>query len=84
MRRSLIIERSIDRSELYAADEILLCGTAALVVPVIDVDGRAFGGGAAGERTLMLQQTLLAIARRHDVRHGEWMTHVPAGGLSSS
>ncbi len=54
------------------------------MVPVIDVDGRAFGGGAAGERTLMLQQTLLAIARRHDVRHGEWMTHVPAGGLSSS
>jgi branched-chain amino acid aminotransferase len=78
-----VAERSIDRSELYAADEILLCGTAALVVPVIEVDGRSIGGGAAGARTLNLQQTLLAIARRQDSRHAEWLTPVPAGALAA-
>jgi len=71
-----VVERSIDRSELYAADEILLCGTAALVVPVISVDERAIGGGSAGERTLNLQRTLLAIARRQDPRHPEWTVKV--------
>ncbi len=70
------VERSIDRSELYAADEILLCGTAALVVPVTSVDEKPVGDGTAGERSLTLQQTLLAIARREDARHCEWMVKV--------
>lgn len=69
-------QRSIDRSELYIADEILLCGTAALIVPVLSVDGRAIGEGAAGEATLTLQRTLLAIARGEDERHAEWRTLV--------
>lgn len=73
------IERSIDRSELYAADEMLLCGTAAQVVPVVAVDGRRVGSGAAGERTLKLQKSLLAIARREDARHPEWTTRVATG-----
>ena len=67
-------ERSIDRSELYIADEILLCGTAALIVPVLSMDGRAIGEGAAGEATLTLQRALLAIARGEDERHAEWRT----------
>jgi branched-chain amino acid aminotransferase len=72
-----VVERSIDRSELYAADEILLCGTAALVAPVVSVDGRPVGSGVPGERTLKLQQTLLSIARHEDRSHSEWLTHVP-------
>ena len=73
-----VLERSVDRSELYTADEILLCGTAALVVPVISIDGRAVAHGSAGERTLELQRMLLAIARREDAQHEEWLTPVPA------
>jgi branched-chain amino acid aminotransferase len=78
-----VVERSIDRSELYAADEILLCGTAALVVPVIAVDDRQIGDGTAGERTLKLQQTLLAIARRQDPRHPDWLIEVPSAAVAA-
>ena len=70
------LERSVDRSELYAVDEILLCATAAMVVPVVGVDGRSIGAGTPGERTLKLQRTLLEIASREDPRHEEWTTLV--------
>ena len=74
-----VVQRSVDRSELYIADEILLCGTAALIVPVLSVDGRVIGGGVAGEATLKLQRTLLAIARGEDERHADWRTEVTPG-----
>ncbi|MGB6987225.1 MAG: branched-chain amino acid transaminase [Candidatus Aquilonibacter sp.] len=71
-----VVERSIDRSELYTADEVLLCGTAALVVPVIEIDGRSIGNGSPGERTATLQKALLAIGRGDDLRYAPWVTSV--------
>jgi branched-chain amino acid aminotransferase len=79
-----VVERSVDRSELYLADEMLLCGTAALVVPVIAVDGREIGTGKPGEATLTLQRTLLAIARGQNLLHSEWRTAVKDVDLSLS
>ena len=38
------VERQVDRSELYAADEVFLTGTAAHITPVIEIDHRAIGG----------------------------------------
>lgn len=38
-------ERSIDRSELYIAEEAFLCGSSARVTPVLSVDKRAVGRG---------------------------------------
>ncbi|WP_433291667.1 aminotransferase class IV [Pseudonocardia sp. CA-142604] len=73
---SAVVERRIHRSELYCCDEILLCGTAAVVVPVVEVDGRKVGDGKPGEATLALNSGLRAIARRHDSRHPEWTTPV--------
>jgi branched-chain amino acid aminotransferase len=70
------VERRVHRSELYACDEALLCGTAAIVAPVIEVDGRPVGDGRPGERTLALQNTLRAITRRQGDRHHEWTTPV--------
>src|ERR671934_242193 len=40
-----VVERSIDRSELYVADEVFLCGTGAQISPVVDVDRRQVGDG---------------------------------------
>lgn len=71
-----VSERRIHRSELYACDEALLCGTAAMVVPVVEVDGRPVGAGGPGETTVTLQRDLRAIARREDHRHHEWTTPV--------
>src|SRR5258705_4723629 len=44
-----VIERSIDRTELYTCDELLLCGTGAQVAPRIEVDRRTVGDGKFGE-----------------------------------
>jgi branched-chain amino acid aminotransferase len=71
-----VVERRVHRSELYCCDEILLCGTAAVVVPVVEVDGRKVGDGKPGEATLALNSGLRAIGRRHDSRHPEWTTPV--------
>lgn len=71
-----VVQRRVHRTELYACDEILVCGTAAGVVPVIEVDGRPVGTGAPGEQTRAVGALLRAIARRADDRHPEWTTPV--------
>jgi len=42
--------RSIDRSELYIADEMFLCGTGVQISPVVEIDHRPIGTGAIGPR----------------------------------
>jgi branched-chain amino acid aminotransferase len=71
-----VVERTVDRSELYVCDEALLCGTAVNVVPLVEVDHRPVGDGKPGERTLRLMQSLHAISRRADARHHEWTVPV--------
>jgi branched-chain amino acid aminotransferase len=75
-----VVERSVDRSELYVCDEALLCGTAVQIVPLVEVDRRPVGDGRLGERTLRLMETLAAIARGENDRHAEWTTSVWGGG----
>lgn len=71
-----VLERRVQRSELYVSDEILLCGTAAVVVPVVAVDGRVIGDGKPGANTQQLNRTIRDIGRRNDSRHPEWTTAV--------
>ncbi|WP_162830377.1 branched-chain amino acid transaminase [Amycolatopsis palatopharyngis] len=71
-----VMQRRVHRSELYTSDEILLCGTAAVAVPVVEVDGRVIGDGKPGEVTLTLNRVIRAIGRRDDPRHQEWTTPV--------
>jgi branched-chain amino acid aminotransferase len=73
-----VTERRIQPSELLLCDELLLCGTAALVAPVVEVDGRAVGDGRPGMETCTLRDELRAIARRAGDRHPEWTTPVYA------
>ena len=51
--------RSIDRSELYIADEVFMTGTAAHVTPVIEVDHRPSATAASGRSAAKLQDALL-------------------------
>lgn len=43
-----VIERAIDRTELYVADEAFFCGTGAEIKPIIEIDRRAVGSGEVG------------------------------------
>jgi branched-chain amino acid aminotransferase len=71
-----VVQRTVDRSELYACDEALLCGTAVQVVPLIEVDRRPIGNGRPGARTLKLLRSLSAISRREVDRHHQWTVPV--------
>jgi branched-chain amino acid aminotransferase len=70
------VERSIDRTELYVADELFFCGTGAQVAPCVRVDGRAVGDGGIGPISRALATSYTAIARGRDGRYPEWRTAV--------
>jgi len=72
-------ERQIDRTEIYVADEIFMCGTGAQIAPVISVDHRPVGNGQIGPISSAIQQLY------NDVVHGrssdyraQWCTPVYA------
>ncbi len=56
-------ERQIDRTELYSADEIILCGTGAQIAPVIEVDRRPIGSGKTGQLSSALQKIYFDVVR---------------------
>ncbi|QCX33566.1 branched-chain amino acid transaminase [Caloramator sp. E03] len=57
-----VVERSISRTELYAADEVFFTGTAMEVAPVIEVDRRIVGNGKPGEVSLKIREYLMNAA----------------------
>lgn len=59
-----VSQRSIDRSELYIADEVFMCGSSAQVTPVLSVDKRQVGNGRAG----VITKRLTGLYR--DIQHG--------------
>jgi branched-chain amino acid aminotransferase len=71
-----LVERTIDRTELYACEELLLCGTGAQVVPVIEVDHRAVGDGRVGRHSRQLQDLYFRAVRGEDPRYRDWLTPV--------
>ena len=69
-------QRPVDRTELYVADEVFLCGTAAQIAPVTRIDGRAVGTGEPGPVTLMLQAAYDGIVRGSDPAPHGWIERV--------
>ena len=72
-----VVERTIDRSELYVADEVFMTGTAAHVTPILEVDNRPVGEGGIGTITKQLQQAYFAIIYGRNPKYREWCTPVP-------
>jgi branched-chain amino acid aminotransferase len=71
-----VLERSIDRTELYTCDELLLCGTGAQISPVIEVDHRVVGDGRVGEVTQELQQIYFGAVRGENQKFAGWTVPV--------
>jgi branched-chain amino acid aminotransferase len=57
-------ERNLGRYQVYTADEVFLTGTAAEVIPVVKVDGRAIGAGSPGKVTRDLRKRFLKLVGR--------------------
>jgi branched-chain amino acid aminotransferase len=70
------IERPIDRSELYIAEECFLTGTAAHITPVAEIDHRKIGNGEIGEITGRLQQLYAEVIRGNNLKYLDWCTPV--------
>ena len=72
-------ERQIDRTELYVADEIFLCGTGAQIAPVIKVDHRPIGDGKVGPISNALQGLYFDVVRgRIPEYRAQWCTPIYA------
>lgn len=72
------VRRSIDRTELLHADELILAGTLVEVQPVVAVDGVTIGSGVPGPVTRRLQDLYDATARHDAGRRPGWARTVPA------
>jgi len=70
------VERSIDRTELYVADECFMTGTAAHISSVIEVDRRPVGDGEVGPTTRKLQELYFRTIRGKNLKYVKWVTAV--------
>ena len=70
----IVVERSIDRSELYLADEVFLTGTAAHLTPVIELDNRPIADGKTGPISGQLRKVYFDIVAGRDPKYIHWCT----------
>ncbi|WP_298453319.1 branched-chain amino acid transaminase [uncultured Marinobacter sp.] len=68
-------ERRITRDEVYVADEAFFTGTAAEVLPIRELDGRAIGAGKRGPVTEKLQAMYFDAVKGKLPQHSDWLTH---------
>jgi branched-chain amino acid aminotransferase len=71
-----LVERRITRDELYNVDEAFLCGTAAEITPVAEVDLRKIGTGKPGKITLEVKKRFFDIVTGRDSKYESWITRV--------
>jgi branched-chain amino acid aminotransferase len=71
-----LVERSVDRTELYTADEVFLCGTGAQLAPVVEIDRRKVGGGVPGPITRRLHEVYFDAVRGRVEAYRHWLTPV--------
>lgn len=74
-----VVERAIDRTELYVADEVFFCGTGAEIKPVVEIDRRSVGDGAIGPVSGQLVQLYADAVRGRIAEYRQWCTPVFEG-----
>lgn len=72
------VERQIDRTELYVAEEAFFCGTGVQVVAISEIDHRPVGSGKIGPIVTQLRDLYFSVARGQRKEHTEWLTPVYA------
>jgi len=70
------VERSIDRTELYVAEEVFLVGTGAQVSPVTRIDHRPVGEGVIGPVTARIKDVYFDAVRGRLPAYADWLTPV--------
>jgi branched-chain amino acid aminotransferase len=71
-----VVEQPLVRDQLYIADEVFMCGTAAECVPVREIDRRQIGEGRAGPVTRDLQKAFSEVIKGHHAHSAEWFDYI--------
>jgi branched-chain amino acid aminotransferase len=71
-----VVERSVDRSELYVADEIFVCGTGVQISPVVEVDHRPVGSGEIGPIARLVRDRYFDAVRGRLPEYAHWLTPI--------
>lgn len=74
-----VVEQPISRDQLYIADEVFVCGTAAECIGLSEIDYRRIGAGVTGPVTRQLQKVFHETLRGNGPRSAEWLDYVRAG-----
>ncbi len=66
-----VVERSIDRTELYTCNEAFLCGSAMGITPIVSIDKYVIGNGDKGRLTSIISEKYLntVIGKEEDFKH---------------
>jgi len=67
-------EGMLTRDTLYLADEVFMCGTAAELTPVREIDRRVIGKGSRGPITERLQTRYFDVVKGADDKHDHWLS----------
>jgi branched-chain amino acid aminotransferase len=73
-----VVEEPISRDQLYIADEVFVCGTAAEVIGLREIDFRTIGTGKTGSVTRKLQKAFDDLTSGRHARSAQWFSPVPA------
>jgi len=79
-----VVERPIDRTELYVCDELILCGTGAQIAPAGSVDHRPIGNGGIGDLGRALQKLYFDVVRGNVPKYRHWCAPVHGAARSSA
>jgi branched-chain amino acid aminotransferase len=71
-----VVERDLPREYLYLADEVFMCGTAAEITPIREVDGKKVGAGKAGPVTRRVQELFFGLFDERTRDEWQWLEPV--------
>lgn len=71
-----VVEREVDRTELYIADEVFLCGTGDEVQPIVSVDKHMVGNGERGPVVNQIQDLYFDVVRGKNSNYHHWLLPV--------
>ena len=71
-----VVERRINRTELYNCEEAFYCGSAVEITPIIQVDNFEVGNCKPGEITKEIHKKYLEIATGKDRKYASWLTPI--------
>jgi branched-chain amino acid aminotransferase len=71
-----VLQREIDRTELYLADEVFFCGSGKEVTPIGSIDHRLVGNGGMGPLTQRIKETYFDVAKGKQQDYASWLVPV--------